>query len=160
MRAHAFAHGQTGMRTAQLRRTLLLSPLRCPLRFGRDISTICSATGSSRGQLDAVLNITWLLQRPETQVCQCRFPFARSLSMMLRPDDASVDVRQSCETCCTVYFCRLRPFSSPRMRQDSSASFSVIRDDLLHPIAGSKLRKFDALWPQLLSEGVTDVVSR
>lgn len=36
----------------------------------------------------------------------------------------------------------------------------VIRDDLLHPIAGSKLRKFDALWPQLLADGITDIVSR
>jgi 1-aminocyclopropane-1-carboxylate deaminase/D-cysteine desulfhydrase-like pyridoxal-dependent ACC family enzyme len=38
-------------------------------------------------------------------------------------------------------------------------SFSIIRDDLLHPIAGSKMRKFDALWPQMLRDGVTDVVS-
>ncbi len=36
--------------------------------------------------------------------------------------------------------------------------FTVIRDDLLHPIAGSKLRKFDARFPQLLARGVTDIV--
>ena len=40
------------------------------------------------------------------------------------------------------------------------ASFQIVRDDLLHPFAGgNKLRKLDALLPQLKSQGVSDVVS-
>ena len=40
-----------------------------------------------------------------------------------------------------------------------SRGFRVIRDDLLHPVAGgNKLRKLDALLPALLAAGTTDVV--
>ncbi len=42
---------------------------------------------------------------------------------------------------------------------ENAAHFDVIREDLLHPIAGSKMRKFDALWPKMSQNGVTDVVS-
>lgn len=52
--------------------------------------------------------------------------------------------------------------STVRLPSSSGAQkrvISVIRDDLLHPIAGSKLRKFDALWPQLLANGITDIVT-
>ena len=39
--------------------------------------------------------------------------------------------------------------------------FWVVRDDLLHPIAGgNKLRKLDALLPALLASGATDIVRR
>lgn len=42
--------------------------------------------------------------------------------------------------------------------QHGDASFTVIRDDLLHPfLGGNKLRKLDGLWAQLA--GATDVVS-
>ena len=41
------------------------------------------------------------------------------------------------------------------------AQFDVIQDDLLHPVlGGNKLRKLDAIIPKLISEGVTDIVSR
>jgi len=41
----------------------------------------------------------------------------------------------------------------------SGRGFRVIRDDLLHPVAGgNKLRKLDALLPALLAAGTTDVV--
>ena len=37
--------------------------------------------------------------------------------------------------------------------------FWVVRDDLLHPVAGgNKLRKLDALLPQLQADGATDIV--
>jgi 1-aminocyclopropane-1-carboxylate deaminase/D-cysteine desulfhydrase-like pyridoxal-dependent ACC family enzyme len=39
--------------------------------------------------------------------------------------------------------------------------FTVVRDDLLHPVAGgNKMRKLDALLPALLSAGATDIVRR
>ena len=39
--------------------------------------------------------------------------------------------------------------------------FQLIQDDLLHPYCGgNKLRKLDAIMPQLKHEGVSDVVSR
>ena len=41
----------------------------------------------------------------------------------------------------------------------SGRGFRLIRDDLLHPVAGgNKLRKLDALLPALLAAGTTDVV--
>ena len=37
--------------------------------------------------------------------------------------------------------------------------FWLVRDDLLHPVAGgNKLRKLDALLPQLQAAGATDIV--
>ena len=39
-------------------------------------------------------------------------------------------------------------------------SFKVLRDDLAHPfIAGNKRRKLDALFPELLAQGILDVVT-
>ena len=39
------------------------------------------------------------------------------------------------------------------------AGFQLIQDDLLHPYCGgNKLRKLDAIMPELLHRGVTDVV--
>ncbi|GAQ82667.1 hypothetical protein KFL_001190100 [Klebsormidium nitens] len=39
-------------------------------------------------------------------------------------------------------------------------NFFVVRDDLLHPLmGGNKMRKLDALVPQLQGEGVTDVIT-
>ena len=41
----------------------------------------------------------------------------------------------------------------------NGCGFTVVRDDLLHPIAGgNKLRKLDALLPALLASGTTDIV--
>lgn len=45
-------------------------------------------------------------------------------------------------------------------RTNTSSSFYVVRDDLLHPLAnGNKARKLDALLPLLEDYAVTDVVS-
>lgn len=39
------------------------------------------------------------------------------------------------------------------------ASFAIVRDDLLHPIAGSKLRKFDARFPELIKDGTSHLIT-
>jgi 1-aminocyclopropane-1-carboxylate deaminase/D-cysteine desulfhydrase-like pyridoxal-dependent ACC family enzyme len=39
------------------------------------------------------------------------------------------------------------------------ASFAIIRDDILHPIAGSKLRKFDARFPELIKDGTSHLIT-
>ena len=44
--------------------------------------------------------------------------------------------------------------------QPSGARFSVIQDDLLHPVlGGNKRRKLDALLPWLAHQGFTDIVN-
>ncbi len=54
--------------------------------------------------------------------------------------------------------------SSPSVRLKTMAfddvSYLMVRDDLLHPVAGENmLRKLDGLLPRLLADGVTDVVT-
>jgi D-cysteine desulfhydrase len=46
------------------------------------------------------------------------------------------------------------------IKSGKDSSFTVIRDDLLHPFAsGNKIRKLDGLWPELVKRGVKDVIT-
>ena len=47
-----------------------------------------------------------------------------------------------------------------KVQLPGGTSFQLIQDDLLHPYCGgNKLRKLDAIMPQLQSNGISDVVS-
>ncbi len=46
---------------------------------------------------------------------------------------------------------KLRPDVGAQHSSPHAFGFKVIRDDLLHAVAGSKLRKFDARFPQLVA---------
>ncbi|GLC43325.1 hypothetical protein PLESTM_001458900 [Pleodorina starrii] len=50
--------------------------------------------------------------------------------------------------------------SSTTTTSPDTASFYILRDDLLHPVlGGNKVRKLDGLVPELLDEGATDLVT-
>ncbi|XWS69122.1 hypothetical protein CRYUN_Cryun04dG0152500 [Craigia yunnanensis] len=53
-----------------------------------------------------------------------------------------------------------QPYRGNKMFEDNQGlSFSIVRDDLLHPfISGNKARKLDGLLPLIEDDGVTDVI--
>jgi hypothetical protein len=160
MHVGSWTNGRCGMSAAMLRRSLH-GPLSCPSRLIRcSPKSHCSVASSSvRPHKDGTcaaldLNgLNWLLQRPCPQVCACYLVDAACERAVCTP---SPHLPHYCHE--HVLPCMLqvtRVLGNPA----KTAHFDVIRDDLLHPIAGSKMRKFDALWPKMSRKGVTDVVS-
>lgn len=85
--------------------------------------------------MEALLDRAWLLKRPDTQLQHIR-------GKAIAYDDG----------------CGGSKGISSGLA--AGPGFWVVRDDLLHPVAGgNKLRKLDALLPQLRDAGATDIVS-
>lgn len=161
MHVGSWTNGHCGMSAAMLRRSLH-GPLSCPRRLIRCRPKSYSSVASSsvrphEDNICAALHLNgpnWLLQRPCPQVCACYLVDAACDERAV--GTPSLFLPHHCHE--RVLPCMLQVTRISENLVDA-AHFDVIRDDLLHPIAGSKMRKFDALWPKMSRNGVTDVVS-
>ena len=90
-------------------------------------------SASALARVEALLDRAWLLKRPDTQLQHIR---------------GTSIVNDGCGGS-----------MGGALGLTSGPGFWVVRDDLLHPVAGgNKLRKLDALLPQLRDAGATDIV--
>lgn len=96
----------------------------------RELDSRVSAAHWER--LSAVLSGPWMLSNPSSRL--------QRVSLQPSCDDASQRSEDSTST--------------------TAPGFWVLRDDELHPlVGGNKIRKLDGLFPRLMLEGVTDVVT-
>ena len=113
---------------------------RRPSAHGTTLATHSTAEHATQSagalaQVEGLLDREWLLKRPDTQLQHIRGATSAYAS----------------ESCGGSGGDTLGPTLGP--------GFWVVRDDLLHPVAGgNKLRKMDALLPQLKNAGATDIV--
>ncbi|GIL81921.1 hypothetical protein Vretifemale_10682, partial [Volvox reticuliferus] len=152
--------------------------------YGKDSDCVPSlflgpTLADARTALSAFLrHRQWLRTTPETPLQLVRVPLVTSVQHTLPQSDAALPTDGSASNCddgsraislgtsqgsvpgVTLVNSSNQVGSQSSTAPDLLAPFYLLRDDLLHPVlGGNKVRKLDALVPELLCKGITDVVT-
>ncbi|KAG6555520.1 hypothetical protein Mapa_002755 [Marchantia paleacea] len=144
-----------------LKSTIGGSLLRTCARTRTQTSTCDVNSGQAEwsGKLDVekLLNRPWLMPQPSTQITKISIEDFSEATVNPRLEPPSW--RRTLHGLWEEIRYANAQSAQPEHRDDNPA-FYIIRDDLLHPLlGGNKLRKLDALIPELERMGATDVVT-